>query len=73
MPKSFWHSENIFTLQKIQKLEKQLPNNFRQIMKVIFFSSLPTIPGALHMKINMLGRTTLGKMSCTLKTNVPHP
>jgi len=28
------------------QFERKLPNNFGQIMKVIFFWSLPTIPGA---------------------------
>jgi hypothetical protein len=31
--------------KKIGQFQKILPNNFGQIMKVIFISSLPTIPG----------------------------
>jgi hypothetical protein len=53
---------NIFGILKISscfkkfgQFEKQLPNNFGQIMKVIFFSSLPTIPGAQsHENQNVL-------------------
>jgi hypothetical protein len=45
----FWHSENIFMLQKILgNLKTFLPNTFGQIMKVKkLLLSLPTIPGAL--------------------------
>jgi hypothetical protein len=50
--------------KKFGQFEKHLPDNFGQIMEVIFFFwSLPIILGAQllsHMKINILGRTTLG-------------
>jgi hypothetical protein len=72
-PKSLGILKISSCFKKFGQFEKTLPNNFGQIMKVNFVSSLPTIPGANHMKINMLGRTTLGQMSRTLKTNVLHP
>jgi len=60
--------------KKFGQFEKTLPNNFGQIMKVIlFFGHCRPSQVLSHMKINMLGRTTLGQMSCTLKINVLHP
>jgi hypothetical protein len=60
--------------KKYGQFGKTLPNNFGQIMKVIFFFHHCRPSQVLsHIKINMFGRTTLGQMSCTLKINVLHP
>jgi hypothetical protein len=57
-------------LKRFGQFEKKLPNNIGQIMKVNFFFWCHCRSSQVlsHMKINILGRTTLGQMSCTLKT-----
>jgi hypothetical protein len=60
--------------KKFGQFEKHLPNNFGQTMKVIYlFRHCGSSQVFSHLKINMLGRTTLGQISCTLETNVLHP
>jgi hypothetical protein len=65
MPKIFGHSENIFMPKN--KLGKTIPNNFGQILKVIFFfPSLWTIPGAQSHENQYVGQNNI-------RTNVLHP
>jgi hypothetical protein len=40
-------------------------NNFGEITKTMFFGHCPPFRVLSHMKVIMLGRTTLGQMSCT--------